>query len=278
MRRVAAVLVLGFLVGGCAGSTAPAARFGGVLEAPPPATALLPPPSAGADAASVATDLGLVETAIREPATPEADLDRLGRQEQELYRVLFARPEWQPAAMAGVPAVVRPAVEANLAAGAELAHLAEPRPELPHWRIVPPAPAAELLADYKRAAARSGVPWPYLAAIHLVETRMGRIRGASSAGAQGPMQFLPSTWAVYGAGGDIDSNSDAIAAAARMLRSQGAPANMARALFAYNNSDHYVRAITAYAGVMAADERAYVAYHAWQVYYGDQLLPEGWSN
>ncbi len=50
---------------------------------------------------------------------------------------------------------------------------------------------------------------------------------------------------------------------------------MAAALFAYNPSDHYVKAVTAYAGVMAADERAYFAYHGWQVYYGDRLLPEG---
>ncbi len=35
------------------------------------------------------------------------------------------------------------------------------------------------------------MPWYYLAAINLIETRMGRIDGLSTAGAQGPMQFLP---------------------------------------------------------------------------------------
>ena len=43
-----------------------------------------------------------------------------------------------------------------------------------------------------------GIDWTYLASIHLVETRMGRIRGTSVAGAQGPMQFIPATWASYG--------------------------------------------------------------------------------
>ena len=56
-------------------------------------------------------------------------------------------------------------------------------------------PAAELLADYNAAAQATGVGWQYLAAVHLVETRMGRIRGTSAAGAEGPMQFLPSTFA-----------------------------------------------------------------------------------
>jgi membrane-bound lytic murein transglycosylase B len=89
------------------------------------------------------------------------------------------------------------------------------------------------------------------------------------------MQFLPETWAAYGAGGDINSDRDAVLAAARLLARRGAPAHMAAALFAYNPSDHYVKAVSAYAGVMAADERAYFAYHGWQVYYGDRLLPEG---
>ena len=50
---------------------------------------------------------------------------------------------------------------------------------------------------------------------------------------------------------------------------------MARALFSYNNSNRYVRAVTAYAQQMEADERTYLAYHGWQVYYGPRLLPEG---
>ena len=63
----------------------------------------------------------------------------------------------------------------------------------------------------------SGVGWNYLAAINLIETRLGSVVGPSTAGAQGPMQFLPSTFAAYGDGGDIHSPRDSIIAAGRYL-------------------------------------------------------------
>ena len=63
--------------------------------------------------------------------------------------------------------------------------------------------------------------------------------------------------------------------ARRAAAATGAPSDMARALRAYNNSARYVRAITHYAEQMVADERAYLGYHAWQVYYGTRLLPAG---
>ncbi len=227
---------------------------------------------------ALAPRLATVEIAIRDPSTPEAGVALLGREQQGLYRTLTSRPEWQPKVLDSMPPDVRAAVGANLAADAELTRLGAPGPDLPHWRIVAPAAPDTVVAEYKAAETAVGVPWEYLAAIHFTETRMSRIRGNSSAGAQGPMQFLPATWAIYGAGGDINSDHDAIFAAARLLKSRGAPANMDTALFAYNNSEHYVKAITAYAEVMHADERAYGAYHAWQVYYGDRLLPEGFDN
>ena len=96
------------------------------------------------------------------------------------------------------------------------------------------------------------------------------------------MQFLPATWAAYGEGGDINDPHDAIMAAARYLKRNGAPGDMANALWNYNHSDRYVRAVTLYAQQMEADPRAYLAYHAWQVYYimtrGDVLLEEGYGG
>ena len=43
-------------------------------------------------------------------------------------------------------------------------------------------------------------------------------------------------------------------------------ADMDAALYGYNPSDHYVRAITLYAQVMQGSERAYLGYYQWRVY------------
>jgi membrane-bound lytic murein transglycosylase B len=139
----------------------------------------------------------------------------------------------------------------------------------------------ELLGYYREAEKAYGVGWTYLAAIHLIETNMSRIRGDSSAGARGPMQFLPSTWAIYGRG-DIENTHDAIMAAARYLRASGAPADMARAIYSYNPSLRYVRAVSRFAEQMQADERAFLGYQQWRVYVhtqnGDTLLDEGYAG
>ena len=234
------------------------------------------------DPSSVATALAASETAIRDAAIAVDTLEPRGREQQVAYRQLAAHPEWLPAVLDKLPPAMHATVRANMEAGVELRALTKPRTELPPWRIVAPAPSGELLGYYKDAQAQLGVPWNYLAAIHLVETRMGRIRGTSTAGAQGPMQFLPSTWTQYGAGGDINSNKDSILAAARLLARNGAPADMANALFNYNRSQHYVTAITNYAEQMGANERAYFGYYHWQVYYrmtdGDRLLPVGYGG
>jgi membrane-bound lytic murein transglycosylase B len=187
------------------------------------------------------------------------------------------QPRLLPKVLPLVAPALRPVVKANVLAGAELRKLRQPA-RLPRWRIVAPAPAARLLAAYRAAEARLGVPWQYLAAIHLVETRAGRIRGTSSAGAQGPMQFIPPTWERFGGGGDINDTGDAILAAARLLRAYGAPADMAAALWHYNPTGRYVRAVTAYAEQIRGNRRVYLGYYHWQVYYGDTLLPEGYPS
>jgi soluble lytic murein transglycosylase-like protein len=153
---------------------------------------------------------------------------------------------------------------------------------LPAWRIVEPLPADELRALYDEAEAAFGIPWSYLAAINLVETGTGRIRGVSSAGAQGPMQFMPATWAAYGAGGDVQDHGDAIMGAARYLAANNAPADMDGALFRYNNSNRYVRGVHHYAALLEEHPRAFLGLYHWGVWYltdqGDVYLPVGYEQ
>ena len=246
-------------------------------------TAAPKPPARALDPDAVAAQIVETETALRDPATPEANHAALGHNQQLAYKQIVEHPEWLDVVLTKVPQPLHDAVRANVKAGQELRALApKTMRKLPTgWRIVTPAPAAELLAYYKEAEAEFKVPWSYLAAIHLVETRMGRIRGTSSAGAQGPMQFMPATWARFGKG-DINSNRDAILSAARYLVYNGAPTRMRDALWNYNHSFHYVDAVTLYAEQMRANELAFRGYYHWQVYYrtvdGDHHLPEGWTG
>ena len=290
VHRLVALLAAGLLLAACSGDgqstvsppVAPdrtATTTATTVPAAPTVPTTVPPrspPATSTAADRLAAQLTRAETAIRDPATPAGKLPALGHTQQRAYRALVRQPRLVPEVLAQLPPRLRPVVQANVVAGRELRKLNRPARRLPRWRIVAPAPAGQLLAAYRAAGAKLAVPWEYLAAIHLVETRMGRIRGTSSAGAQGPMQFLPSTWRRYGRGGDIHATGDAILAAARLLGANGAPADMAAALYAYNPSRSYVRAVSAYAGLLRANRQAFLGYYHWQVFYGDTLLPEGY--
>ena len=125
-------------------------------------------------------------------------------------------------------------------------------------------PLADLVAFYDEAERRFGIGANYLAAIHLVETKFGRVVSNSVAGAQGPMQFIPATWHIYGKGGDIRDPHDAILAAARLLRSNGAPRRYGPALRAYNPSGLYVDAVTGYAREIGRDPYALYFLYTWE--------------
>jgi len=296
--RLACVALAGALVAcSSAAVPAPSVRLTPIPPAVPTATTTTAPsdsptpsatpapnytelPAAANDAAALATQLSMVEAALRDPKVTDPELGWLGHLQQLDYGRLQDFPEWKETVLGALPEKTRAAVNGSLEAGKQLRLLSGPVPKsLPDWKIVAAAPIDELLGFYKEAEAEFGIPWYYLASIHLVETRMGRIRGLSSAGAQGPMQFMPATWASYGTG-DINNDHDSILAAARYLKAAGAPDNMQKALFAYNHSQAYVNALVLYAQVMKDDPAGYRGYHGWQVYYptedGSMRLPVGW--
>jgi hypothetical protein len=282
IRLMVPALAVAVTACGAAQATTPSRPSGSVSPSPAAsATAAPAPHPAVIDAAYMANELGGVEEAIRLPDTPAEEYLGLGQRQQHAYQLLAAHPDWVPAVLNAVSPTARSAIEGNLSAAQQIDTLNGARSTLPHWRIVAPPSPDVLLGYYREAQQAYGVQWQYLAAINLIETNMGRIQGLSSAGAQGPMQFMPATWASYGHG-DVNDPHDAILAAGRYLKAHGAPQNMTHAIYAYNPSMLYVRAVQGYTQQMFANERAFLGYYNWQVYVqttgGAVLLPEGFSN
>jgi membrane-bound lytic murein transglycosylase B len=125
------------------------------------------------------------------------------------------------------------------------------------------APAA-YLALYRAASATCpGMPWTLLAAVGQVESGHGRNNGPSSAGAVGPMQFMPRTFAAYAVDGDHDgvtspwSPADAVFTAAHYLcvNGGGSASTVRKALFAYNRAQWYVDLVLAVQAQIEAAQR-----------------------
>jgi soluble lytic murein transglycosylase-like protein len=221
------------------------------------------------------------ERALHDASTPEPALLTAAHREQAAYRAIGRHPEWDSTIRPRIPSELLEVYDRNVDARRQLQAMAYVRDTLPAWRIDPPIPADELLSDYHDAESQSGVGWNYLAAINLIETRFGSIVGVSTAGAQGPMQFLPSTFAAYGAGGDIHSPRDSIMAAGRYLAANGFANDRDQAIYGYNHSHQYVQAVDQYATLIAAEPAAFSTFYRWDVYYvttaGDVLLPIGYA-
>ncbi|MFT4627041.1 MAG: hypothetical protein ACI8PZ_005722 [Myxococcota bacterium] len=233
-------------------------------------------------AAALANQLVEVERTLRDPAHSGPVLDAWGHLQQRIYRALTRDPALEAEVLAALPQDLREVVRLNTAATRDASGtVTRRRSSLPDWTIAPPTDADTLVGHYRAAEAETGVQWSVLAAIHLVETRTSRLRGLSHVGARGPMQFMPATWEAYGEG-DIDDDRDAIFAAARYLHARGAPDKLDKALWAYNQSDRYVRAVRGYASVLDESPLAYRGYHGWEVWYRTTLgvvwLPVGYSH
>jgi membrane-bound lytic murein transglycosylase B len=123
---------------------------------------------------------------------------------------------------------------------------------------------ADIIALYQRAAKTCpGLPWGVLAGIGQVETNHGQNKNISSAGAMGPMQFMPATFAVYGVDGDGDGikdildQADAVFSAAHYLCSNGGgdPSRLYDAIYDYNHLDSYVQEVLSLAAQYQAGKQ-----------------------
>jgi Transglycosylase SLT domain len=118
---------------------------------------------------------------------------------------------------------------------------------------------------FQESAARycPGLSWTVLAAIGQIESGDGQNVGPSTAGALGPMQFLPSTWQTWGIDGFGDTGApnimnpdDAVPSAARLLCADGAAGGgqgLRTAIFDYNHASWYVNEVLTLAGEYAQE-------------------------
>jgi hypothetical protein len=136
---------------------------------------------------------------------------------------------------------------------------------LPVDKNPPKGKPASYLALFQESAAQycPGLSWTVLAAIGQIESGDGANVGPSTAGALGPMQFLPSTWQTWGIDGfgdtgppNIMSPFDAVPSAARLLcadsAAQGGQA-LSQAIFDYNHASWYVDEVLTLAGEYARE-------------------------
>jgi hypothetical protein len=164
------------------------------------------------------------------------------------------------AALISAPGVSMPALKREVRAvvgrGGKVIGLRQPR--LPVDTSTSGHKPGSYLELFRESAARycPGMSWTVLAAIGQIESGFGANNGPSSAGALGPMQFLPSTWREWGISAfgepgppNVMDPYDAVPSAARYLCAAGAgtPAGLARAIFAYNHADWYVAEVLALA-------------------------------
>ena len=194
------------------------------------------------------------------------ELELIGLRKQKVMRRLARYPNLAAKVIPELPHGLRQETKTNVAAARRLSVLVTPLKPPVKMKTSYPASPVKLRGFYDKAQRRFDVPWHVLASVNFIESKFGRLQGPSSAGAQGPMQFMPATWDAYGAGGVVWDPHDAIMSAARYLSASGAPERMRNALYAYNHSDAYVDAIQLYAREMERDERRFYSYYFWQVF------------
>ena len=241
---------------------------GSAAAAPPSVNAPIPREPAHLAAKLVQTTAEL-EQAIGMWIPKSADAPRpvvlQALYQQRIYRLLTGNSRLATRTLALVPRDLAKVSRDLVAAQRELYRLTPPI-GVHAIKVARARPAPELLSYYREAQRRFGVPWNVLAAVNFVETKFGKLRSASAAGAQGPMQFMPATWGRYGLGGNVQDAHDAILGAANYLHASGAPHDLRTALHHYNPSKAYVDAVLRYARRIGTDRTMFYALYNWQVF------------
>ena len=241
---------------------------GNAAAAPPSVNAPIPKEPA-ALARTLAQTTADLEQAIRDwspksnPAPQSVILQAL--YQQRIYRLLTRNPSLATRTLALTPRELT-AVSRDLLAAQRGLYRLTPPIGVHTVKVARARPAPELLSYYREAQRRFKIPWNVLAAVNFVETKFGKLRSASAAGAQGPMQFMPATWRRYGLGGNVQDARDAILGAANYLHASGAPKDLRTAVHHYNPSTVYVDAVVRYARRIGADRSMFFALYNWQVF------------
>ena len=197
--------------------------------------------------------LAVGDAFVRAPATPPT-VRPPGRVRHELVRVA----RWAAACAATVFGAAAVAGQADQGGGASPPVPPVPQPKTALVLFPLPGDVDSWQVPAQQAVATCpGLPADVLVAIAQVESELGTRPETSSAGAMGPMQFLPATWAAYGVDGDGDGPADimnamdALHGAARLLCAHGGgdPGRLGSALWNYNHSDRYVRQVRGMAWV-----------------------------
>jgi Transglycosylase SLT domain len=276
-RALATIAALAATLAACSNDPGGSSEPGSARQ-PPPQEQAAPAPTAaiprepGPLAARLAETHAALAAAIGRWRTegdlglhpPPREVTLWALHQQRIHLVLTGRRELAQRVLERLPQEPAVHLRATFRARRGLGKITPPTPG--RYRTGPPEPPRTLMSHYRKAQRRFGVQWPVLAAVNFVESAFGRMRNSSAAGAQGPMQFIPSTWDAYGMGGDVNDPHDAIMGAANYLSASGAPGNLTAALYAYNHSDLYVRAVLAYAGRIRRDRDAFLSYYSWQVF------------
>jgi hypothetical protein len=238
-----------------------------MYAAPPPQPGARIPQQPPALAAKLDTTLRDLNAAVDRwnglTARPPQDVILESLYEQRISILLSEKPRLATAVFRR--ALGARQVRSDVVARRELRRLSRPRP-LNAFSTGPAAPAYRLRGFYTEAQRRFRVGWHVLAAVNYVESAFNKLRNSSTAGAQGPMQFLSATWRAYGLGGNVHDPHDAILGAANYLHANGAPGDYSRALYRYNPSHLYVDAVLRYAAMMRTDPRAFSILYSRQVF------------